>query len=912
MSNFRLLTSSLRGRTALYFGLGVASIILSTLFITRWFFLYSLDELENHEINQANHQAQSVIDMMIGQQDMAAYDWAYWDETYHLFVSDDLIGYRERNLTQDSLDNLGIDMMAFVSLNGELVDSLLRPDPEVTSTDLVAQVVAAPRVQEHFHEMLTRVDSRRESLAGLLLLRDQLWVVSLTPVRNSEGTSAISGWLIWGQNLTQRFPGNFRAILTADNQLVLPRQSRERLLTHPSNQSAQGVERTETLLVKWSPIIDMSGQNVAYLKTTLERVHYLKGQSLFLYLFVVTGFFAGLIGLVTFLMFRQRVSMRFTRFEQSMLQLFDKYQLNDLSHRRSDELERITQLVEILAENTSLTQDKLHDTLQKFDALYQSRSLGLLLVVDRLIVDINQAALDLLGYQKADLINQDLNILCQQDEDQAQCRVEQMYRSLESGVTQFEAALFNKQGKEIECLLDVNLIHHENQQALMLSISDVSEQKKQLKMINDLVGRDPVSGLYNRPTILSTLSELIEHKPKQFSFFYISVARLKKISEVYGHLIFDDTIRYIASVFGDKLAAFQVGRISEFEFIVVLEDLKQSDEAILCAHHFIDVMSRKPRILGVELDLSCKVAMVSPEITHHDLGYLLQAASYAVQHFPQAAPNEVINITTVLAEQAQSRLLINRDLAKAIRDKSIVAYYQPIVDTESGKVSGFEALARWLHPELGFVPPDLFIGVAEQNHLIVALGESVLRQACRFLADLNQRRTDHGLGPLSIHVNFSAIHFYHAQLPDLLSQVMDEFGIEQGQLVIEITESTLLGIESETLERTRAIKSLGIQLALDDFGTGYSSFSTLCNFPLDIVKLDKSYIDQIESNDRARTLIRSIAGMAQELGLTTVAEGVESASQLRKLKIWHIDEIQGYYFYKPMTESAALETFCHQ
>lgn len=156
------------------------------------------------------------------------------------------------------------------------------------------------------------------------------------------------------------------------------------------------------------------------------------------------------------------------------------------------------------------------------------------------------------------------------------------------------------------------------------------------------------------------------------------------------------------------------------------------------------------------------------------------------------------------------------------------------------------------------------------------------------------------------------MHFYHARLPDALRHVMDEFDIAPGQLVIEITESTLLGIESETLERTKEIKSLGIQLALDDFGTGYSSFSTLCSFPLDIVKLDKSYIDQLENNDRARTLIRSIASMAKELGLTTVAEGVETASQLRKLKIWHVDEIQGYYFYKPMPESEALNAFERQ
>ncbi|NVC62497.1 EAL domain-containing protein [Vibrio sp. 05-20-BW147] len=912
MTRFRLLHLTLRSRTALYFGFGVAGVILSTLFVTRWFFLYSLNELENYEINHANHQAKAVIEMMVSQQKARSYDWAYWDETNQLFINGNVEGYRDRNLYQETLDTLSLDMMIFLTLEGEVLDSLVRFQDGSAVNHLVEQVVNDASVQQHFDAMNRTLDVRRESNAGLVLLQDSLWVISMTPVRDSEGTSATSGWLIWGQNLTQRFPGNFDAILTANNQLLAVSDTVLPLDKLTAISSNEWLQRTQTKVMKWSAIEGISGNPVVYLKTTEERSHYVKGQSLFLYLIGAAGFFASLIGFITFLMFKKRVSTRFADFEQSVMRLFSKYQLDDLSHRRSDELERITQLVEILAENTSLTQDKLQDTLQKFDALYQSRTMGMLLVVDREIIDINQAALELLGYDKVELVNQDLNILCKVEDNQPECRVEQMYRALNNGVTHFDAIMLNKSGKEIECLIDVNLIHHENQQALMLSVSDMSEQKKQAKMINDLVGRDPVSGLFNRPALLSRLDDLIENRPNQFSFLYISVARLKKISEVYGHLIFDDTISYIASVFGEQLSSYQVGRISEFEFIAVIEEIEQCNNAISCATRFIDVMSRKTQILGVELDLSSQVAILDPEITHQHLGYLLQAASYAVQHFQHTPVTEVIHIDQALAKQAQSTLVINRDLAQAIRDEAITAYYQPIVDTDSGKVNGFEALARWSHPELGFVRPDLFIEIAEQNHLIVELGESILRQACHFITVINQQRVEEGLSPLTVHVNFSAIHFYHAHLPDLLRKVMDEFGISRGQLVIEITESTLLGIESETLERTREIKSMGIQLALDDFGTGYSSFSTLCSFPLDIVKLDKSYIDQIENNDRARTLIRSIAGMAKELGLTTVAEGVESASQLRKLKIWNIDEIQGYYFYKPMPEQEALNTFAHQ
>lgn len=146
---------------------------------------------------------------------------------------------------------------------------------------------------------------------------------------------------------------------------------------------------------------------------------------------------------------------------------------------------------------------------------------------------------------------------------------------------------------------------------------------------------------------------------------------------------------------------------------------------------------------------------------------------------------------------------------------------------------------------------------------------------------------------------------------ETLQKTIEQYQLEPGQLVLELTESILLGAEEETLQRMDAIKALGVQLALDDFGTGYSSFSSLCNFPLDIVKLDKSYIDRLEVNEKAKSLIRNIIHMAQELGLTTVAEGVENASQLRKLNVWNVDEIQGYYFYKPMNAAQALEKFRH-
>ncbi|KGK19880.1 EAL domain-containing protein [Vibrio navarrensis] len=908
MPRFRLFHLTLRRRTALYFSIGLTAVILSTLLITRYFFLYSINELEDLELERANKQAFSVIQMMTRQLEERSYDWAYWDDTYQLFTERNIEEYRELNLFQDSLDTLGLDLMAFVTVQGELIESLVRDDSAVISPDLVTQAVQNQNVQSHLHEMRRQLDGKQKSLSGLERIGERIWLFSLTPVRNSEGSSAVAGWLIWGQDLSSRFPGGFADILSSDNELdvVMPGYA------IPSEAHATGadkwLQKNALYLTAWTPVTDLADHKIAYLKTQQPRVYYQKGSDLFVYLIAVVSSVTGLIAVATFFLFNNRISTRFADFEQTVMQLFSKYQLEDLSSRRSDELERITQLVEVLAENTSLTEGKLNDTLQKLDALYQNRSIGMLLVVDGEIIDVNQAAAQLLGYNKQDLLNQELRCICA--EDQQGCSEEKIKHAAENGKTRFEALMRAKGERKIECLVELTPIHHENQQALMISLSDLSEQKKQERMIKDLVGRDPLSGLYNRPAILAKLDQLIETEPARFSFLYISIEKLKQISEVYGHLVFDDAVKLVASVFGRALKGFEVGRISEFEFIAIIPEGEQYDEALMGANRFMDILAKTREVSGIELDLNSKVAVIDPSLSDQPLGYLLQAAAYTIQTYHHDRVTEVIQITKATADKAQHALMISRDIVTAVRENAIIAYYQPIVDTESGKVGGFEALARWIHPELGFVSPEIFIHLAEQNQLIVELGESIVRQACRFLSTLNRQREEAGLLPLSVHVNLSAIHFYHARLPAYLRQVMAEFDIAPGLLVVEITESTLLGIESETLDRMTEIKSLGVQLALDDFGTGYSSFSTLCSFPLDIVKLDKSYIDQLENNDRARTLIRSIAGMAKELGLTTVAEGVETASQLRKLKTWNIDEIQGYYFYKPLPEQEAMEKFC--
>lgn len=906
MNSLRLFNSNLRYKTALYFSLGLAGMIISFLFISRYFFLYSLNELENMEISRANNQAHAVIEMFIDQQEERSYDWAHWDETYYLLKNGNVEAYRTRNLYLDTLDTLGLDLMAFIPLEGNVLDHFSRENDPKQSSQLVTSLMQDHAIAQHITDMNNRTDGVRESTSNLFKVANEIWMVSLTPVRNSEANLASPGWLLWGANLTSRFPGNFQSILIAKTSLTLNRPA-------PLEQTDSAIELAKPILrqgekiIQWSTIIGPDNTPVAFLKTEAPREHFVKSKSIFAYLFAVVGISTTLIATSTFLFFRKGVAIRFNAFEKGINQLFDKYQLEDLKQGKTDELDRATQLVEVLTNNALLAEDKVQDTLQKYRALYDSQSVGLLVVLDDQIMDVNQKALELLGYAKENLICQSLQQLCTSTENN--CQVDMMYHQLAQGQLNFEAQLLASNNDVVDCQLEAAMIQHNGQNALLLLIHDVRTQKQQEQLIKELSGRDPISGLKNRPMILNEVKRLIETQPNRFSFMYISIEKLKNISAVYGHLVFDDAIRYAASALNELPTQYKVGRISEFEFIVVIPPNSDCYYALNSANKLIDKLAQKTEISGLAIDLNCKVVMVEPKLTHHSLAYLLQAAYYTAQIELENLTKEAIIMGEKLSEHAQVSLMINRDLELAVANEKIGVHYQPIIDTQTGEINGFEALARWFHPTLGIVSPGVFIPVAEQSQLIVQLGESVLYQACEFIVELNQTRSDNGLKPLTMHVNLSAKHFYHTCLADYLRETIDKFKLETGQLVLELTESMLMGVEAETINRMNEIKQLGVQLALDDFGTGYASFSTLCSFPLDIVKLDKSYIDQIENNERAKTLLRSIANMAQDLGLTTVAEGVETSSQVNQLKEWNIDEIQGFYFYKPMNRQEATGHF---
>ncbi|WP_246201063.1 bifunctional diguanylate cyclase/phosphodiesterase [Vibrio ziniensis] len=906
-NKFRFVT--LHTKTAFLFAVGLAGIIFSSLFLTRYFFLFSLNELENIEIHKASSQASFVIRSLSSRQETASYDWAYWNESYDLLAKQD-DGFAERNLHVDELDVLGLDFISYLTPDRRFQVGVGRDIEDIES--FTTTVINDEGIAHHLIDMQSKLSANKTSISGLIRLDDDIWVVSVSPVRDGAADAPFAGWMIWGQHLSLRFPSAFEGILTASNSIIVDQEEMARLDFHSYDLNSDrehdsGVKRSKSELYHYTSLTDISGKVIAVLETKEPRTYYQKGEAVFYYLIIAIAVVASIVACITFVLFRNNIGKRFNYFEQDIKSLISSSDVDLEGHK--DEFERITKLVQSLAHASSKTEGQLKDTLQKFEALYHSQSLGMVLVVEKMIVDVNQMLLDLLGYQREDLVGNNIEILCSHEAGDL-CSADQLYINLAQGLRQFEAWLSNKEGDTVYCIIEATQFEQDGRISVMLSIKDISEQKQQAVLIDSLTHKDASTGLLNRPTVINLFKSYFQHSSEGdgFSLLYFNATRLKEIDEIYGHVAHDDVLKHFAECllrnFGDQ----SVGRISENEFLVWDEE-KNYVHLEEMANRVLEKYSSKMHVSGFEFDIGLKSALV-PSSSHFDsFENFSYVGLYALTEIKAASKKGLVIVDEELKVRSKESLSLNRDIMLALKNNEIVPFYQPIVNASNGQVVGFEALARWKHPSLGMIPPGVFIPLAEQRRLIVELGESILDQACQFIKEIQQKSTSSSQNRLSIHVNLSSPHFNHKSLVETLTKMIKKYQLTQGQLVLELTESILLGSEEEIIDRMDVIKSLGVQLALDDFGTGYSSFSSLCNFPLDIIKLDKSYIDALETNDKAKSLVRNIIHMSQELGMTTVAEGVENASQLRKLNVWNVDEVQGYYFFKPMDKESALEKF---
>jgi diguanylate cyclase (GGDEF)-like protein/PAS domain S-box-containing protein len=431
--------------------------------------------------------------------------------------------------------------------------------------------------------------------------------------------------------------------------------------------------------------------------------------------------------------------------------------------------------------------------------------------------------------------------------------------------------------------------------------SDISQRKRDEEQIRRQANYDALTGLPNRSLFFDRLNQAVISARREkwlLGLLFVDLDRFKAVNDTFGHVMGDEILQEV----GERLQmcvrdSDTVARLGGDEFVVLVHDLAEVNDAAQIADKIIDQMSMPFSISGRNVSLGASVGItIYPEDTEN-AEEMMRNADMAMYRAKEGGRNRYQFFTIGMQEQVKERVELEQDLRQAIQRDELILYYQPIVDSQSGVLTSVEALLRWEHPKNGMISPDIFIPLAEEGGMIIPIGSCVFEEACRQLREWR----DDGLD-FNVSVNISYRQLSKEFSPWVVSSILKEHGVRGEWLTLEITEGLLMDDSPEVMEWLNGFKNLGISLSIDDFGTGYSSLSYLKRFPVDVLKIDRSFVNGLPDDAGDASLVDAILAMAQSLGLQVVAEGVETEQQSKFLQNLGCDRLQGFYYGKPMPE----------
>jgi diguanylate cyclase (GGDEF)-like protein/PAS domain S-box-containing protein len=516
----------------------------------------------------------------------------------------------------------------------------------------------------------------------------------------------------------------------------------------------------------------------------------------------------------------------------------------------------------------------------------------------------NPAAERMFGWSEADVLNRPLAIV---PEDRREAFRLSFAEALQGRLnTNYETRCQRKDGS----LVYVNvwraiLLDHEGEiSGIMAIVEDITERKAAEERIHYLAYHDTLTGLPNRVLFEERLTEAIaqaEPALQPLAVMFLSLDRFKKFNDTLGHIIGDQLLRRVAERLNasvgesDTIACF-----TSDEFAFLLRQVRDADDSAEMARSFQSLLEPPFEIEDQELYVTSSIGIGLYPHDGTDAQSLLKNSGAALYRAKQQGGNNYQFYTPDMNERALKRLALENQLRWAIERKEFKVYYQPQVNISSGQIVGMEALVRWQHPELGLVSPAEFIPLAEDTGLIAPIGEWVLRSACA------QTKSWHDCGFTSLHVsvNLSPRQFQQPDLLLMIERQLKETGLDPTYLELEVTESSVMKNAESAINTLRELKAMGIKISIDDFGSGYSSLSYLKHLPIDVLKIDQSFVSDMTADPKDAAIVMAIIQLAHSLQLKVNAEGVETEEQLRFLRLLRCDEMQGYLFCRPLPVEA--------
>lgn len=883
---------------------GVTFICLIALLYTtsRIMLLRSFTELEKQDVTLDVLRTQSAITDVIGKLNSEAGDWARWDDTYN-FMEDQNEEYIEVNLPDTTYTGLGLNLTLYIDTKGRIVYG--------KNFDLAKEEEAPlPAGLDQFlsdNTMLWNFTGTEDSAKGIILLPEGPIMFASRPILTSTGEGPVRGALIMGRNLDSLEISRLAEITHINlnvERLDSPQLSADffNAQANLSDQSPVFVQPlSEGTVCGYSLLKDINGNPILALRINLARNIYQQGREAIRYFLLSLLLFSAVFGAVALLLLGRMVLSRLARLSKS----FGAISSNSDHAMRlpvsgCDELSQLADSANRMLESLEQSHLRLRDNEERYRTLTEN-TYDLICEISAggqyLYVSPNYR--DVLGYEPQELLNKSMGDTIHPDDRDA---VLERLKKLKFSA--FKHIVYRKICKngEIRCFESTgrSYLTTAGETRIVFVSRDITGRQKYQETIWRQAFHDSLTGLPNRMLFKDRLSHALVHAKRNkqmLAVIFLDLDRFKLINDTLGHEIGDHLLKSVALRLQKCVREEDtISRLGGDEFTLLLPEISKSESAAKVAQKIIEEILQPFCIGEYELYISTSIGIALYPSDGEDAETLLKNADTAMYLAKERGRNNYQFYTPALNKKTVERMTMENELRRAIDRQEFVLHYQPKVNIKTGKIIGVEALVRWQHSVRGLIPPSDFIPTAEETGMIVPLGEWILRTACA----QNKAWQDAGFEPLTISVNLSGRQFELQNLSVVIERILKETGLAPFWLELEITESTAMQNADYTIETLQNLKEMGVQFSIDDFGTGYSSLSQLRRFPVDKLKIDKSFVLDIGTGHDNEIIASSVIALGKSLKLGVIAEGVETEEQLNFLKKHQCIEMQGFLFSKPL------------
>jgi diguanylate cyclase (GGDEF)-like protein/PAS domain S-box-containing protein len=550
---------------------------------------------------------------------------------------------------------------------------------------------------------------------------------------------------------------------------------------------------------------------------------------------------------------------------------------------------------------------ELHESEDRFESAFTHAAVGMVLVsTDGRVVQANAALARMLGRTEADLVDREIGEIVHPDDNTA---LQAELRDILSGTeTTFAMELRCRHAQGIGVWVSLNgsifTARPPLSRCLILQLQDINARRRAESRLQHIAYHDGLTDLANRSYFVEQLTRAIavvrRHHDRRFAVLFLDFDRFKLVNDSLGHNAGDTLLIELARRMQAVLRPQDlIARLGGDEFAILVEDINADREVVKLAERLQDVFAEPLYLGAVAVSTTASIGITTSTFGYDSPDQVMRDADTAMYRAKAQGKGRYAVFDSALHAEVAAQLWLEGELRRAVSHTAFDLAYQPIFELDTGRLTGFEVLARWTHAEKGPIPPDQFIGVAEETGLIIPLGAWVLETACRQLGIWTHREAQGQ--QLVVQVNVSGVQLVQPDFQARVRRTIEAAKLEPAQLVIELTESVLIEKLAVALPHLKSLRDLGVRVSIDDFGTGYSSFSMLHELPINEIKIDRSFVARLGADESGQEMVRAILTLGRTLGKTIIAEGVETEAQLRRLIEMKCEKGQGFLLGPPVS-----------